>query len=65
MGSSTSHPYEVVAGWAPGSEEEACSPVELAEHERADLFLVAVAPFGRGHPVHSLSSSTKRSAFRP
>jgi hypothetical protein len=24
-----------------------------------------VAFFGRSHPVHSLSSSTRRSAFRP
>src|ERR687889_1912022 len=40
-------------------------PIELAEQERADLFLVAVAFFGWSHPVHSLSSSTRRSAFRP
>ena len=40
-------------------------PIELAEQKRADLFLVKVMLFAWSHPVHSLSSSTKRSAFRP
>src|ERR671921_460086 len=39
--------------------------IELAEQERADLFPVGVMFFGGSHPVHSLLSSTKRSAFRP
>src|SRR5215211_4764939 len=41
------------------------APIELAEQKRADLLPATVMFFAWSHPVHSLSSSTMRSAFRP